>query len=150
MNTPFPPPEFPLPPEGADADDDAVRPASGSGEWSELGTAERGEPKEHARGPSRSKGAFEFEWEVGQWWMNGVVRRLRGLNALAVPFLEDEAGDGEDNYSLQPAPKPLGVPQLMGIAFFAVSGSAYGIEETVSVAGPFLTVVALIAASLLW
>ena len=150
MHSPFPPVDFEMPPRPGISSEDEERPASGSGEWADLGTAERGEPKEHAQRPSERSHGFEFEWEMGQWWVSGVIRRLRGLNSLAVPFLEDEAGDGDDNYSLQPAPKPLGVFQLMGIAFFAVSGSAYGIEETVSIAGPFLTVLALLLAPLLW
>ena len=78
-----------------------------------------------------------------------ATRRLGGgLNALAVPFLDDE--DAEDDYALLPPPKPLGTLQLMGIAFFAVSGSAYGIEESVALGGPFLALVALLLAPVLW
>ena len=56
---------------------------------------------------------------------------IRALNKLAVPFLSDE-GTGEDDYALLPPPRPLGVLQLMGITFFAVSGSAYGVEGACS------------------
>eukprot|EP00908_Phaeocystis_cordata_P006403 Transcript_17015.p1 GENE.Transcript_17015~~Transcript_17015.p1 ORF type:complete len:668 (-),score=283.06 Transcript_17015:649-2652(-) len=38
----------------------------------------------------------------------------------------------------------------MGIAFFAVSGSAYGIEESVAAGGPFLALLALLLAPVLW
>jgi len=142
----------PPPSAGSAGSDDGAHAAAEPGGWNDLGAAERSAepraPREERR--SGAPSMFEFEWEVGQWWANGVVRQLRGLNSLAVPFLEDEPPEAEENYSLQPAPKPLGVPQLMGIAFFAVSGSAYGIEETVSVAGPFLTIVALLLTPLLW
>ena len=74
--------------------------------------------------------------------------RLDRVNALAVPFLDEE--DTEDDYALLPPPKPLKSLQLMGIAFFAVSGSAYGIEETVAVGGPFLALLALLLAPVLW
>lgn len=42
------------------------------------------------------------------------------------------------------------MPQLMGLAFFAVSGSAYGIEEAVSVAGPCVALGALLLAPVVW
>ena len=73
----------------------------------------------------------------------------RGLQKLAVPFLAD--GD-EDEYALryEPDRQPLRVVHLMGIAFFAVAGSANGIEETVAAGGPFLAVAALLVAPLLW
>ena len=50
-----------------------------------------------------------------------LARRLDRVNALAVPFLDEE--DTEDDYALLPPPKPLKSLQLMGIAFFAVSAS---------------------------
>ena len=71
------------------------------------------------------------------------------VDALAMPFLSD-AGGAEDDYALLPPPRPLGVVQLMGITFFAVSGSAYGIEETVSAGGPLLALSALTLAALCW
>lgn len=77
-----------------------------------------------------------------------LARRLDRVNALAVPFLDEE--DTEDDYALLPPPKPLKSLQLMGIAFFAVSGSAYGIEESVAVGGPFLALLALLLAPVLW
>lgn len=79
------------------------------------------------------------------------VRRLRGLSlrSLAVPFLDDEGG-GEDDYALLPPPKPIGVLRLTGLVFFAVSGSAYGIEETVSSGGPLLALSGLVLAALAW
>ena len=77
-----------------------------------------------------------------------LARRLDRVNALAVPFLDEE--DTEDDYALLPPPKPLKSLQLMGIAFFAVSGSAYGIEESVAAGGPFLALFALLLAPVLW
>lgn len=73
---------------------------------------------------------------------------LRGLNRLAVPFLSEGADD--EDYDLLPPPRPLGTLQLLGIAFFAVSGSAFGVEEVVPAAGPFLSLLALLLAPLLW
>lgn len=123
--------------------------SSEEGGWADLGAAGLPEGDTGRRGPSHPS-PFEFEWEIGEWWGSGLVRRLRGLNSLAVPFLEEETAEGEENYSLQPAPRPLGSAQLMSLAFFAVSGSAYGIEESVSVGGPFLTILALSLTPLLW
>ena len=77
-----------------------------------------------------------------------LARRLDRVNTLAVPFLDEE--DTEDDYALLPPPKPLKSLQLMGIAFFAVSGSAYGIEESVAAGGPFLALLALLLAPVLW
>ena len=78
-----------------------------------------------------------------------ITADLRTVNKLAVPFLDDDGGGGED-YVLQPPPKKLGTLQLTGLAFFAVSGSAYGIEEAVSSAGPFLAPLAFVLAPLVW
>lgn len=104
-------------------------------------------PRRRRPTTKRAMGSAWCEWECTP---AGIARRLRGLNALAVPFL-DEVDDAEaDDYALLPPPKPLRVPQLMGIAFFAVSGSAYGFEATISMGGPFLTILALILAPLLW
>ena len=77
-----------------------------------------------------------------------VLYRLSSLNALAVPFLDERST--EDDYTLLPPPRPLRVLQLMGISFFAVSGSAYGIEESVAAGGPFLALLLLLLAPLLW
>ena len=71
------------------------------------------------------------------------------INKLAVPFLSD-TGTGEDDYALLPPPKPIKALQLTGIIFFAVSGSAYGIEETVSAGGPLLALLGLALATLCW
>lgn len=71
------------------------------------------------------------------------------LNALSTPFIADD-GTGEDDYALLPPPRQLGLLQLMAITFFAVSGSAYGIEETVSAGGPLLALSALAGAALCW
>ena len=76
-------------------------------------------------------------------------RRFRTINTLAVPFLPDD-GVADDDYALLPPPKPLKLLQLTGVAFFAVSGSAYGIEETVSSGGPLLALVSLSLAAALW
>lgn len=82
--------------------------------------------------------------------VSNLARRLRGLNSLAVPFLDEEDDVNADDDTFQPSPKPLRLAHLMALAFFAVSGSAYGIEETISLAGPFLTILALVLAPLLW
>ena len=94
-------------------------------------------------------------------------------NVLAVPFLHD---DDHEDYELKPPPKKLTALQLTGITFFAVSGSAYGIEQaaiaeqavshcirqqlipavlciapqTVPAGGPFLALLALLLAPIFW
>ena len=78
-----------------------------------------------------------------------LLSRFFKINRLATPFLSDD-GTGEDDYALLPPPKPLRILQLTGITFFAVSGSAYGIEETVSAGGPLLALVGLGVASAVW
>ena len=55
-----------------------------------------------------------------------------------------------DDYALLPPPKPIKALQLTGIVFFAVSGSAYGIEETVSAGGPLLALLGLLLATTVW
>jgi len=85
-------------------------------------------------------------WDVLPTWLN---RGLRGINTLAVPFLTEDDG-GEDDYDLLPPPRPLTTLQLMGIAFFAVSGSAYGVEEIVPAGGPFLSLLSLLLAPVVW
>ena len=70
------------------------------------------------------------------------LRRFRQANTLAVPFLPDD-GTADDDYALLPPPRPLRMLQLIGLTFFAVSGSAYGIEETVSAGGPLLALIGL-------
>lgn len=85
--------------------------------------------------------------------MSSVIGRalplFTSLNKFSQPFLSDD-GTGEDDYALLPPPKPLGVIQLMAITFFAVSGSAFGIEETVSAAGPLLALSCLLIAAICW
>ena len=76
-------------------------------------------------------------------------RRVRRLNNLAVPFISDD-GAAEDDYALLPPPRPIKLLQLTGLTFFAVSGSAYGIEESVSAGGPLLAILGFALASALW
>jgi len=79
-----------------------------------------------------------------------LARGLDGLNILAVPFISKDDAEEEEDYDLLPPPRPLTTLQLMGIAFFAVSGSAYGVEELVPAGGPFLSLLALLAAPVVW
>ena len=76
-------------------------------------------------------------------------RRFRRANQLAVPFIADD-GTGEDDYAMLPPPKPIKSLQLMALTFFAVSGSAFGIEETVSAGGPLLALLMITLAALVW
>lgn len=78
-----------------------------------------------------------------------LMRLSQRLNALSTPFIADD-GTGEDDYALLPPPRQLGMLQLTAITFFAVSGSAYGIEETVSAGGPLLALAALATAAIFW
>jgi hypothetical protein len=75
---------------------------------------------------------------------------LDKLNVLAVPFISKNVGEEEEDYDLLPPPRPLTTLQLMGIAFFAVSGSAFGVEELVPAGGPFLALLALLVAPAVW
>ena len=86
---------------------------------------------------------------MAQIYLEQFLSRFSKINALAVPFLSD-AGTGEDDYALLPPPKPIKALQLTGIVFFAVSGSAYGIEETVSAGGPLLALLGLLLATTVW
>ena len=82
-------------------------------------------------------------------WRWLALRAGRSINRAALPFLRD-ADLNDDDYELQPPKPKLEMLQLMGIAFFAVSGSAYGVEEIVPLGGPFLSLAALVIAPAVW
>ncbi|EOD33895.1 hypothetical protein EMIHUDRAFT_252995 [Emiliania huxleyi CCMP1516] len=94
-----------------------------------------------------------YQWDMSpslppRWrWL--ALRAGRSLNRAALPFLRD-ADLNDDDYELQPPKPKLEMLQLMGIAFFAVSGSAYGVEEIVPLGGPFLSLAALVIAPAVW
>ena len=92
---------------------------------------------------------MEFDQPEAPSLLSKLFTRVSKINRLAVPFLSDD-GTGEDDYALLPPPKPIRVLQLTGLTFFAVSGSAYGIEETVSAGGPLLAIVGLGLSALAW